>query len=265
MRCNALCRPRFRRPGEAAGRSDGPIDGAVHAAKLEGVTEPANGRLPYRLIIFDFDGTLADSAQWVLHALNDVAGLYGFRRITAAEAAMLRGCDNRAIIRYLGVPFWKLPAIARHMRRRMAAEAESIHLFPGTVETLRGLSAAGATLAIVSSNAEETVRRILGPELSSTIAAFECGASLFGKARRFRRVLRRLGVPPGAAIAIGDEGRDIEAARAAGIDTGAVTWGYATADLLATRRPTVTFDRMEELAPRLLGGSPSGDGLVLQS
>ncbi|WP_043829499.1 HAD hydrolase-like protein [Muricoccus aerilatus] len=225
---------------------------------------PPSRPRPYRLVIFDFDGTLADSAGWVLHALTEAAGLYNFRRITADEAAMLRGWDNRAIIRYLGVPFWKLPSIARHMRERMAAEADRISLFPGAEETLRGLLAAGARLAIVSSNAEPTVRRILGPELSADIAAFECGASLFGKARRFRRVLRRLGVPPGDAIAIGDEGRDIEAARAAGIDTGAVTWGYATAALLATRRPTVTFERMEELAPRLLGALPPGDGLVLQ-
>lgn len=225
---------------------------------------PTSRSRPYRLVIFDFDGTLADSAGWVLHALTDVAGIYNFRRISADEAAMLRGWDNRAIIRYLGVPFWKLPAIARHMRARMAAEADRILLFPGAEGTLRGLVEAGATLAIVSSNAEGTVRRILGPALSAEIAAFECGASLFGKARRFRRVLRRLGVPPGEAIAIGDEGRDIEAARAAGIDTGAVTWGYATAALLATRRPTVTFERMDELAPRLLGALPPGDGLVLQ-
>ena len=228
------------------------------------MTEPSTPGLPYQLVIFDFDGTLSDSARWVLDALNDVADLYGFRRISPAEAAMLRGCDNRAIIRYLGVPFWKLPAIARHMRRRMAAEAGAIHLFPGAADTLRGLSVAGATLAIVSSNAEGTVRRILGPELAGSIAAYECGASLFGKARRFRRVLRRLRVPPDAAIAIGDEGRDIEAARAAGIATGAVTWGYATADLLATRRPTVTFDRMEELAPHLLGALAASDRLVLQ-
>ena len=225
---------------------------------------PPSRPQPYRLVIFDFDGTLADSAGWVLHALTEAAGLYNFRRITPDEAAMLRGWDNRAIIRYLGVPFWKLPSIARHMRGRMAAEADRISLFPGAEDTLRGLLAAGATLAIVSSNAEPTVRRILGPELSAGIAAFECGASLFGKARRFRRVLRRLGIPPGEAIAIGDEGRDIEAARAAGIDTGAVTWGYATAALLATRRPTVTFERMEELAPRLLGALAPGDRLVLQ-
>ena len=221
---------------------------------------------PYRLVIFDFDGTLADSARWVLSALDEVAVTYRFRRINAAEAAMLRGYDNRAIIRYLGVPFWKLPAIARHMRARMAAEAGGIHLFPGAGEVLRTLSAEGVTLAIVTSNAEVTVRRILGPELSSLVVRFECGASLFGKVRRFRRVLRELGVAPGEAIGIGDEGRDIEAARAAGIDAGAVTWGYATATLLATRHPTVTFGRMEELAPWLLGSvaSAPGDRLVLQ-
>lgn len=241
------------------------IDGPPQRATYARVTEHPPRLPPYRLVILDFDGTLADSARWVLSALNDVAETYGFRRVSAAEAAMLRGLDNRAVIRHLGVPFWKLPSIARHMRARMAAESDRIHLFPGASDALRDLSAAGVTLAIVSSNAEVTVRRILGPELASLVARLECGTSLFGKARRFRRVLRDLGVAPADAIAIGDEARDIEAARAAGIDAGAVTWGYATAALLATRQPAVTFGCMEELVPRLLGtASAPGDRLVLQ-
>ncbi|MFC0384009.1 HAD hydrolase-like protein [Muricoccus vinaceus] len=221
---------------------------------------------PYRLVILDFDGTLADSAEWVLGALNDAARLYGFSRISAAEAAALRGHDNRAVIRRLGVPVWKLPSIARHMRARMAEEAEAIQLFPGAEDMLRGLAGAGATLAIVSSNVEETVRRILGPDLAGLVACFECKASLFGKARRFRRVLRRTGIAAEAAIGLGDEARDIDAARAAGIDAAAVTWGYATAGLLASRQPGVMLHAMEDVLPALLGQPASAprDRLVLQ-
>ncbi len=60
----------------------------------------------YDLVIFDFDGTLADSAEWTLGILNQVAERYGFRQVSEAETAMLRGWDNRAVIRYLGVPAW---------------------------------------------------------------------------------------------------------------------------------------------------------------
>jgi phosphoglycolate phosphatase len=147
--------------------------------------------MAYKLAIFDFDGTLADSAGWLFGVLNQVADRYGFRRVGEAEIAMLRGRDNREIVRYLGVPAWKLPLIAAHMRRRVARDAAAIPLFEGTPRLLRTLEERGVATAVVSSNSEANVRRILGPECAPLIGCYECGASLFGKAARFRRVLER--------------------------------------------------------------------------
>ncbi|MBP0446019.1 HAD hydrolase-like protein [Roseomonas sp. SSH11] len=209
-----------------------------------------------RLVIFDFDGTLADSAAWTTLALIDGAERHNYRRLDEAAVEALRGMDNRRIIRELGVPFWKLPLIARDMRRRMAEQAGTIPLFPGTAAMIEALAARGAVLAIVSSNSEENVRRILGDALSRRMALMECGASIFGKGRRLRRALRRAGFAPGQAIGIGDEARDIEAARQAGIVAGAVSWGYASRGLLESCRPDMIFDRMEEVAERLYPVSP---------
>ena len=83
------------------------------------------------------------------------------------------------------------------------------------------------------------------------VADFDCSASVFGKARKFRRVLKRARLAPHDAIAIGDETRDIEAARAAGIACGAVTWGYAAEKALRDRQPDYVFERMEEIVERL--------------
>ncbi len=213
--------------------------------------------MTWRLAIFDFDGTLADSAGWLMRELNRVAERFGFRQVSEAEIAMLRGYDNRAIIRYLGVPGWKLPFIARHLRRRIAEDAAAIPLFPGTPGLLHGLAARGVTLAVVTSNAEANVRRILGPDCAGLIGCYACGAAIFGKAPKFRRVLRRLGVPREAAISIGDEVRDIEAAKRAGLASAAVTWGYATAPLLQRHCPTLLFDSMEGLLRGLTDGLPT--------
>jgi phosphoglycolate phosphatase len=204
-----------------------------------------------RLVIFDFDGTLADSAAWMMRVLNEEADRFGYRRVDEAEIAALRGQDNRAIIRALGVPMWKLPMIAAHMRRRIAEDASAIGLFPGTGEMLRALSARGVTLAVVTSNEEAVVRRVLGPELAQLVSFMECRASIFGKAPLLRRVLRRAGIPAAEAIAIGDEVRNIEAACKAGIPSGTVAWGYATPELLHSRNPARFFARMEEMADML--------------
>jgi phosphoglycolate phosphatase len=201
----------------------------------------------YDLVIFDFDGTLADSAEWTLGILNQVAERYGFRQMSEAETAMLRGWDNRAIIRYLGVPAWKLPLIANHMRKLAARDAGQIRLFPGVDALLARLSGAGVRLAIVSSNSEENVRRILGPANSALIAHYACGASIFGKAAKFRQVLRASGLARSRTLCIGDEARDIEAAVAERLACGAVTWGYATPELLRAQEPTLLFRSLDEI------------------
>jgi phosphoglycolate phosphatase len=206
--------------------------------------------MTYRLVIFDFDGTLADSGRWAISMMNELARRHGFRELSDEEIAMLRGRSNREIVSYMKVPAWKMPAIAADFRRRMGEEAEKIALFEGVPELLQALKAAGRTVALVTSNAEDNARRILGAA-AADIDDFECGASLFGKAKKFRGLLRRQGVSPSETICIGDETRDIEAAKAVGAASGAVTWGYATAEVLARFEPTLTFGRPEEIAQAL--------------
>ena len=197
--------------------------------------------MKYKLAIFDFDGTLADSAGWVSRVINEVARRHRFRELADAEIEMLRGRSNGEIIRYMQVPTWKLPAIAADMRRRMAVDAESIPLFEGITDMLKSVKEAGVAVAIVSSNSEANVRRILGVETVAAVDTFECGAGLFGKAHKFRKVMKRLGVAPPETICIGDETRDIEAAAAVGAASGAALWGYATTKVLAQLKPTLTF------------------------
>ncbi|WP_119460060.1 HAD hydrolase-like protein [Rhodospirillaceae bacterium SYSU D60014] len=206
----------------------------------------------YRLAIFDFDGTLADSAAWTRGVLNQVAERFRFRQLSDAEFAMLRGRDSRAIVRYLGVPAWKIPLIARHMRMLAGRDASKIPLFPGTADLLRTLQAHGVSVAVVSSNSEANVRQVLGAENAALVPHFACGAAIFGKAAKFRQVLRRSGVPGAETICIGDETRDIEAARDAGLAAAAVSWGYATPELLRRHQPTFLFEHMDEIAPALI-------------
>jgi phosphoglycolate phosphatase len=212
--------------------------------------------MKYRLAIFDFDGTLADSFPWFLEIVNDVADRFGFRRIEEHEVDTLRGYDVRGMIRHLRTPMWKLPLIARHMRARMAADIHRITLFPGVDELLRALHGHGVTIAIVTSNSEANVRRVLGPRNAALVRHYGCGASLLGKRSKLRRVLRASGVPAEAAVKIGDEIRDLHAARAAGMSFYAVGWGYTHGHALAAHGPDAVFATMDELVQSLTFGAP---------
>ncbi|AMA58320.1 HAD family hydrolase [Bradyrhizobium sp. CCGE-LA001] len=206
--------------------------------------------MPYSLAIFDLDGTLADSFPWFLRTINDVADRFDFRCVAQEEIEQLRHASSREILSRLEVPLWKLPAIARHARRLKAEAASEIPLFAGVEAMLRTLAENGVQLALVTSDSEANAREKLG-EAAALFSHFDCAASLFGKPAKFRRVIRRAGVTPDRVIAIGDEVRDIDAARAVGIACGAVCWGYAAPAALRALGPDHVFERMDEIIPTL--------------
>ena len=216
-------------------------------------TSPSPARPPYRLAAFDFDGTLADSLGWLAGVWGEVADRYRFRRLDAAEIEALRGLDARRQLARVGLPLWKVPFVARHVRRLMARDAAGIRLFDGVRDLLAGLAAAGVTVAVVSSNAEANVRAVLGPADAGRVAYYGCGAGLFGKRRKLAAALRACGARPAEAIYVGDEVRDVVAARGLGMAAGAVTWGFATAAALAAAGPTETFASPREVLRRLAG------------
>lgn len=205
---------------------------------------------PYALVIFDLDGTLVDSFPWFLRVLNDVAREFNFRPVAPGDIAGLRRADALAILKHLELPPWKVPRVAAHMRRMKRAHLGEIALFPGVPEMLEALQRNGIRLALVSSDSEANARLQLG-DSAIHFSDFACGASLFGKAPKFRRIVERAGLAPSAAIAIGDELRDMDAAGTAGIAFGAVAWGYTDPDALRARHPQAWFDAVGDIPRRL--------------
>jgi phosphoglycolate phosphatase len=181
--------------------------------------------MSYQLIAFDFDGTLADSFDCFLTALSESAQLHGFRSLDATLIEQARSMSAREIIALLGVPLWKVPRVTIDMRRRMRARRGDIALFPGIEAALAALAASGARLAVLTSNAEDTVRAILGPACAQ-IERFHCGIPIFGKTRKLQALAAAAGVPREALLYVGDEIRDAQAAAKAGVGFRGVAWGY---------------------------------------
>jgi phosphoglycolate phosphatase len=202
----------------------------------------------YRLAIFDFDGTLADSFPFFLSVFNKIADEHGFRRIDHTHVERLRHYGTREMMREVGMPAWKLPLAAASFKTLMRENAGQVRLFPQVDHALRELARGNVKLTIVSSNAEDNVRQVLGPELSPLISQYECGMSIFGKTARIRKVLKRAATAPGAALYIGDQTTDADAARRAGVAFAAVHWGYAPIEALRKVAPEHEFDLPASLA-----------------
>jgi len=207
--------------------------------------------MSYRLAIFDFDGTLADSFPFFVSVFNQVADRHAFSRIHPHELDCLRKQGAREIMAHIGMPRWKLPLVARTFMSLMKKHRSSIPLFENIANTLAHLDERGLILAVVSSNSKENITQILGSSCRH-IQAFECGVSIFGKASRLRRVMRKFGVAPEEVIYIGDQLTDGEAAATAGIAFGAVAWGYGTYDAFHRLQSHEWFADVSELR-RLAG------------
>jgi phosphoglycolate phosphatase len=203
--------------------------------------------LPIRLVIFDFDGTLSDSGDWFLSVVDELARKFRFRTVQPDEVDMLRHRSSREVIQFLQISRWKLPLIARYLRKLVGRNAHQIELFPGTPDLLERLAETGVKIALVTSNSEANARLILGPQHVAKIDCYACGSSLFGKAPKFRRVLKRMNIPAAAALAVGDETRDIDAAREVGMRAGSVLWGYASERVLAALSPDALFREPQDI------------------
>jgi phosphoglycolate phosphatase len=184
------------------------------------------------LVCFDFDGTLADSWPIAREVFDLVVARFGLRAPDDAELAMLRTLGTREQLAWLGVSALTLPRLLRFARAELAERRAAMSLVAGMEGVLDALHARGVPVAIVSSNSERTVRAVLGTTRAARLAAYRCGVGLFGKAPRLRGVCRALGVPVAQAALVGDEPRDVDAARAAGMTMVAVGWGYAAPSTL---------------------------------
>jgi phosphoglycolate phosphatase len=209
---------------------------------------------PVRLVVFDFDGTLADSFDWFVGAVNEAADRFGFRRLAVPEIAELRLHGARHFMRHVGLAPIRVPQVARWMRARMTADIARIRRVEGVERTFASLAHGGIGRAIVTSNARTNVERVLGPDNTALVGHWATGTALFGKAAQIRRVVRAAGVRPDAALYVGDETRDAEAAHRAGLRFVGVGWGYASPAVLAPLSDLPLLGRLEDLLAHALPG-----------
>ncbi len=207
-----------------------------------------NASLPYKLVVFDFDGTLADSLDWLASVLPETAARFRFSHVGPDKHDYLRSLDAGELLQYLKIPAWKLPIVTLYLRRRMARETDKIPLYPGVREMLEDLAFGRPDLALLSSNSRDNVVRILGPDLSLCIDLFHCEVPYLGKTHQFGNLLKKSGYHPSEMLYIGDETRDLEAARSHGVHFGAVAWGFNKPNAFLKYQPEYLFEDASEIS-----------------
>jgi phosphoglycolate phosphatase len=210
-----------------------------------------------KLVIFDFDGTLADTLGALMRISNRLAPEFGYLQIGDEQLANLKYLSSWEIIKLSKVALWKLPFLIRRVKEEFPKEVRNVKLFPGVIELLNTLKLQGYRLGIVSSNAEENIRSLLKQNQIEQLFDFVTTASTFGKGRAIAKAIEQHNCAKSDAIYIGDEIRDIQAARSISIRIVAVGWGFNAPIALINKHPDLLITKPQALLNALAHFYPS--------
>jgi phosphoglycolate phosphatase len=204
-----------------------------------------------RYVLFDFDGTLADTFSAGLEILNMLAVEFSFRPLGAEEVPHARDLSTLGLMKHLGIPRMKLPQISKRGTEEIGKRIDSIEPLPDTPDLIRKLHSQGFRLGILTSNSEENVRAFLKNHDLEVFDFIKSSSKLLGKSSVLRRLMREFRLKPREIFFIGDELRDIEAAQETGVHIAAVTWGYNSIQALSDAAPDYLFTKPTEISDLL--------------
>ncbi len=190
-----------------------------------------------KLVLFDFDGTIADTFQCGVEILNSMAPEFGFRPLAPFDVPRVRDMRTSDLMRFLGIPATRLAKISRRGKEELSRRMDSVQPLPGMLDLVRSLRAAGVRMGILTSNSQDNVAAFLAKFDLDIFEFVHTSSKLAGKGRVVRKILRAHKLKPREILLVGDEIRDIEAAQETGIHVAAVTWGYNSAPALAAIKP----------------------------
>ena len=201
-----------------------------------------------KVIIFDFDGTIADTLDALVSITNRLAVEFGYKPIAQEELALFKTLNSRQIIKHSGISIFQLPFLVRKVKAELNKEIRTLSFIPGIKEVLIELKNQGNSLGIITSNSKENVITFLSEKNLQYLFDFiYSGTKLFGKSKVINKFLKQENIKPEAAIYVGDEIRDIEAARRSEIKVIAVSWGFNSEQVLAEQNPDYLIQNPAEL------------------
>ena len=201
-----------------------------------------------RTLIFDFDGTIADTLDITMGIAQKLTNRFGNRNRIDLDKEALRKMDIKSFMRRFGIPWYRIPAAVDMSRDELKRHADGIRIFEGMKQVIENLRQS-FSLGILTTNKVETVHRVLKNN-AIDLTAFRFivgGGSLFGKKKILSRIRRSEKLEKSKMVYIGDEVRDIQAARKFRIATVAVSWGYNDREVLKEQRPDHLVDQPLDL------------------
>jgi phosphoglycolate phosphatase len=189
------------------------------------------------VMIFDFDGTIADTHHYMVEICNRLAPEYGYDPIPPEDVEQLRDRSARELIEHLRVPIVKIPAIITKAKRLFHEGIEGVKLIEGMHDVLHELHRRGVQLGILSSNDQKNIETFLRNHDIHVFDFTYSARTIWGKHHSLKKLMRRHHFDAADVLYIGDESRDIVSARHSRTTSVAVAWGCNSREHLAEESP----------------------------
>ncbi|MEL6672986.1 MAG: HAD-IA family hydrolase [Bacteroidota bacterium] len=200
-----------------------------------------------RLLIFDFDGTIADTLVVALQIINEIGGEFNLPNVSRTQFMELKHKSVPELMKMSGLSWFQLPLFVHRARLKFKQHLKQVHPIHGMPEILAALQERGYRMGILTSNTSEGVNSFLQDHEIPGFEFIHAPDHIFGKSRVIRQILRHHELKEEEVVMIGDEIRDVDAARKVGIESIAVTWGFNSEELLRTGNPSHLIQTPAEL------------------
>ncbi len=140
-----------------------------------------------KVIVFDFDGTLADTFELAFEILNKLADEFGFRKLNREELEQARDMRTRELMKFLGVSPTKLSRIGSRGTAALHSQIDRVVPLPGIPELVRELHHRQFAMGIITSNSEDNVRTFLRNHDLDVFQFVRSSSKLLGRPGRLNR------------------------------------------------------------------------------
>lgn len=202
-----------------------------------------------RHVVFDFDGTIANSIVPGLIIVNNFITTLGLPTLSADDFLKLRNKSYLEIIEHFKIPLWQIPSLLNKLREGMKEQIKNVETYPYIPFVLTQLNKRGYNVYILTSNSKELVSAFLEQHDIAVIDDIFSELNIFGKANAIKRFMKIQKIQKDEMIYIGDEVRDADACKKAGVPIISVTWGFNSREILEKHDPTYIVDQARQLLP----------------
>jgi HAD superfamily hydrolase (TIGR01549 family) len=204
------------------------------------------------VVIFDFDGTIANTFPLAVGIVNRLSESFGYEKISEDEIEKMRNMKIGDLRGFLKLSWMQVPIFLMRVRQELFNQVSLLRPVFGVEDLIAELDKKKVTMGVITSNREEVVSVFVQKYFAEKFAFVHTGTSIFGKHKVLSDVLAHYHLTKDEVLYVGDELRDIEAAKKTGVKIVSVTWGFQARELLERAHPDYIVEDVRNLRDLLL-------------